>query len=193
MKEDVLEQIVDDYLQYKGYLTRHNLKFKPTKESIGYSVQHDCVHSDVDVIGFNPKLKGPDRVWVVSCKSWQSGFGVKNAIKHIESKRMISRRGPEKIYRELLVPRWTEAFLKAIKDVTGESEFTYVWAVTAIRDDRALWESYEPFKRALKGNPIRMICLSDILRDIYEDQGTTMASSEMGRLLQLIKASGWKN
>jgi hypothetical protein len=29
MKEDVLEQIVDDYLQFKGYFTTHNVRFKP--------------------------------------------------------------------------------------------------------------------------------------------------------------------
>jgi len=26
MKEDVLEQIVDDYLQFKGYFTTHNVR-----------------------------------------------------------------------------------------------------------------------------------------------------------------------
>ena len=29
MKEDILEQIVDDYLQFKGYFTTHNVRFKP--------------------------------------------------------------------------------------------------------------------------------------------------------------------
>ncbi len=29
MKEDILEQLVDDYLQMRGYFTRHNVKFKP--------------------------------------------------------------------------------------------------------------------------------------------------------------------
>jgi hypothetical protein len=29
VKEDVLEQIVDDYLQAQGYFTRHNIKFRP--------------------------------------------------------------------------------------------------------------------------------------------------------------------
>ncbi len=193
MKEDVLEQIVDDYLQYKGYLTRHNIKFKPAKESVGYISQKDSVHSDVDVIGLNPKLKGPDRVWAVSCKSWQSGFAVANAIKHIESKKIISGKSAEQWYRELLVPKWTQAFLKAVKDITGESEFTYVLAVTSIKGDKALWENYELFRQNLKGNPVRMICLSDMLREIYEHQDTTMASSEVGRLLQLIKAAGWKS
>lgn len=29
MKEDILEQMVDEYLQHKGYFTRHNIKFRP--------------------------------------------------------------------------------------------------------------------------------------------------------------------
>ena len=29
MKEDILEQIADDYLQFKGCFTTHNVRFKP--------------------------------------------------------------------------------------------------------------------------------------------------------------------
>jgi hypothetical protein len=29
VKEDVLEQIVDDYLQFQGYFTTHNVRFRP--------------------------------------------------------------------------------------------------------------------------------------------------------------------
>jgi hypothetical protein len=32
MKEDVLEQIVDDYLQFKGGFTTHNVRFKPSPD-----------------------------------------------------------------------------------------------------------------------------------------------------------------
>ena len=32
MKEDVLEQIVDDYLQMQGYLTTHNVWFNRPKD-----------------------------------------------------------------------------------------------------------------------------------------------------------------
>jgi hypothetical protein len=31
VKKDVLEQIVDDYLQLKGYFTTHNVRFGPRK------------------------------------------------------------------------------------------------------------------------------------------------------------------
>jgi hypothetical protein len=32
VKEDVLEQIVDDYLQFEGYFTIHNVRFRPRPE-----------------------------------------------------------------------------------------------------------------------------------------------------------------
>jgi hypothetical protein len=50
MKEDILEQLVDDYLQHKGYFTRHNIKFKPSKDSIDFDIQKDSVHSDIDIM-----------------------------------------------------------------------------------------------------------------------------------------------
>ncbi|ODV43792.1 hypothetical protein AWV79_14215 [Cupriavidus sp. UYMMa02A] len=74
MKEDILEQMVDEYLQHDGYFTRHNLKFKPPKDHADYDMRADSVHSDIDVIGINPLRAGPERVVVVSCKSWQQGF-----------------------------------------------------------------------------------------------------------------------
>lgn len=29
MKEDILEQLVDDYLKFNGFFTAHNVKFQP--------------------------------------------------------------------------------------------------------------------------------------------------------------------
>ena len=84
MKEDILEQLVDDYLQAKGYFTRHNVKFKPSSIADGYDAKKDRVDSDIDVVGFNPLCEGPDRVWVVSCKSWQTGFNPTQWITYIE-------------------------------------------------------------------------------------------------------------
>lgn len=36
MKEDVLEQIVDDYLQFNGYFTTHNVRFRPSSKHPEY-------------------------------------------------------------------------------------------------------------------------------------------------------------
>jgi hypothetical protein len=73
MKEDVLEQIVDDYLQMQGYFTTHNVRFTPPKDQ-HYVPQVESVPSDIDVVGLHPLHTGASRVMVVSCKSWQSGF-----------------------------------------------------------------------------------------------------------------------
>jgi hypothetical protein len=36
MKEDVLEQVVDDYLKFNGYFTTHNVAFRPCPERNDY-------------------------------------------------------------------------------------------------------------------------------------------------------------
>src|SRR4051812_35976634 len=74
MKEDVLEQVVDDYLKFKGYFTIHNVGFRPRANHPDYVAAQDSVRSDVDVVGYHPRRSGLDRVMVVSCKAWQSGF-----------------------------------------------------------------------------------------------------------------------
>ena len=78
MKEDVLEQIVDDYLKSKGFFTVHNVRFGHREEDDGYNAEQDNQPSDIDVLGFHPKEIPPGNVWVVSCKSWQPGLDVKN-------------------------------------------------------------------------------------------------------------------
>ena len=63
MKEDILEQLVDDYLKAVGFFTIHNVKFKPSPTDPDYVAKDDCVASDIDVIGYHPLKQGPDRVW----------------------------------------------------------------------------------------------------------------------------------
>jgi hypothetical protein len=40
-------------------------------------------------------------------------------------------------------------------------------------------------------NPIRIWTLADMMSELFPILGTTVASSQFGRTLQLIKASGW--
>ena len=83
-KEDILEQIVEEYLVHKGYFVQHNLKFLPRKDHPDFVSNQDSNHSDIDVIGFHPTLKGDRKVVAVSCKSWQSGFNPASEIDAIE-------------------------------------------------------------------------------------------------------------
>ena len=74
------------------YFTKHNLKFRPAKETKGYDSKKDSNHSDIDVIGIHPIKEGPEKVWVVSCKSWQAGFDAARELAAIENGKVRSGR-----------------------------------------------------------------------------------------------------
>ncbi|MGV8934178.1 MAG: hypothetical protein ACOH1I_06125 [Gallionellaceae bacterium] len=191
-KEDILEQLVEEFLIHKGYFVRHNVKFLPKKDHPEFISNQDSNHSDIDVVGYNPKLSGADRVWVVSCKSWQGGFSPERELQNILQNRVVRGREAWKSFRELVMPKWTEAFVSAVEAATGQDEFTYVLAVTKVIGEKSIWESNLEFKRALNGNPIRVIELKEMLNTIYPALGTTLAGTEVGRMLQLFKATGIK-
>lgn len=192
MKEDILEQLVDDYLKFNGFFTAHNIKFLPASDAPDYVKKDDCVASDVDVIGYHPMRTGVDRVWVVSCKSWQAGFDPRERIASIGANKMVSGREAWRSFRELVKKKWADGLIGAVEALTGSAEFTYVTAVTKLRGDAGIWQEHAPFRDNLRGNPIRILTLQDMLSDLYKHMNTTVASSEVGRLLQVIKASGWK-
>lgn len=190
MKEDILEQLVDDYLQLNGYFTRHNIKFRPRKDHPAYFSQDDSVASDIDIIGFHPRRQGTDRVWVVSCKSWQVGFNVRSRLTELEQNKRRSGRESWRGFRELMKPKWSEAFCDTIERETGSRKFTYITAVTRFSGDRAAWENYPAFRTALGGNPVKLISLSEMLKAVMSLITTTVAGSHFGRTIQLLKASG---
>jgi hypothetical protein len=191
MKEDILEQLVDDYLLAKGYFTRHNVKFKPRTDHPEFLSKDDSNHSDIDVLGFHPGLDGADRVIAVSCKSWQGGFDISAGLRDLSTNRRVSGKEAWKRFRELVRPKWSEAFVAAIERETGSSSFTYVTAVTVLKGDRSLWVNDSRFQEAMRGNPIQIWTLAEMITELFPMLGTTLASSQFGRTLQLIKASGW--
>lgn len=189
-KEDILEQLVEEFLLHKGYFVRHNVKFLPRRDHPDFVSNKDSNHSDIDVIGYHPTLSGTDRVWVVSCKSWQGGFSPEAELQNLRENRTVRGRDAWKSFRELVVPKWSEAFVAAVEAATGQREFTYVLAVTKVVGERAAWESNQDFIRALNGNPIHVIDLRTMLGAIYPALSTTLAGTELGRMLQLFKATG---
>ena len=191
MKEDILEQLVDEYLQHEGYFTRHNIKFKPSKNHPDYDPKLDSGHSDIDVVGIDPRRSGPDRVIAVSCKSWQGGFRPKYWIKAIKENKRVHGREAWKGFRELTRKKWAEAFIDEVTEISGSSEFIYYTAVTTLKGDKSAWENHTPFQDTLKGNQVKILTVSDILDDLLPSIGNTLASSEIGRLLQLLQSSGW--
>lgn len=189
-KEDILEQIVEEYLVHKGYFVQHNLKFLPRKNHPDFVLNQDSNHSDIDVIGYHPILEGDRKVVVVSCKSWQSGFNPASEIDAIENDKVRRGRMAWQAFRELTVPKWSEAFVSAIRDATGTDRFTYATAVTRLIGHKAVWENHQPFSDAIGGNPVTILTFREMVTEIQQELTTTLASTEVGRMLQLFQAAG---
>lgn len=190
MKEDVLEQIVDDYLQMEGYFTTHNVRFKPTQHQEGYESKLDSVPSDVDVVGYHPTLTGPDKVVVVSCKAWQTGFHADRILAQLRGEAPNPKRPRWLSFRELWSPKWAAAFIGEIEKLTGTDRFTYYLAVTRVVGDTAAWGNDPTIQQNLRGNPLIFLPLETMWARVVTTVTTTPAASEMGRLAQLLKAAG---
>jgi hypothetical protein len=189
-KEDILEQIVEEYLIHKGYFVQHNIKFLPRKDHPEFVSNQDSNHSDIDVIGFHPLLQGHSRVVVVSCKSWQSGFNPAAEIRAIEGEKKRRGRKSWQSFRELTTEKWSDGFLSAVRNATGESQFTYMLAVAKVVGDPSSWENYQPFLKAIDGNPIQILTFQEMVSEIRGKLTTTLASTEVGRMLQMFLAAG---
>jgi hypothetical protein len=124
-------------------------------------------------------------VWVVSYKSWQEGFDSTAFLRDLMAER--GRAGG--FVRELWTPKWSAAFRETIADITGSTEFTYHLAVTRLRGDADVWAEQPRIRENLGGNPFHFLTLETMWRTIVEETKTTMASSEIGRLAQLLKAA----
>jgi len=189
MKEDILEQLADDYLQAQGYFTRHNIKYRPDARRKDFIAKKDSVPSDIDVLGFNPTKRGYDKVIVVSCKSWQDGFNIDEKIEQLTNKEdPVWKR-----FRELTMTKWSQAFCNKVHELTGTHKFTYATVVTLLKGQGKpiTWEQHKPFKKALNDNKIKILTLNHIIKKLSENKAKTPAGSDIGRLLQLMRASGY--
>jgi hypothetical protein len=190
MKEDVLEQVVDDYLKFKGYFTTHNIGFRPRLDHPEYVAVDDSVRSDVDVVGYHPRKTGLDRVVVVSCKAWQAGFDATAKLAELRGEKKNPKRATWRHFRELWVPKWSEAFCESIFELTGERSFVYRVAVTRLRGDAGAWATDPTIAANLDGCDVGFLPLEDMWATMLAELTTTPASSEIGRLAQLLKAAG---
>ncbi len=190
MKEDVLEQIVEDYLQFLGYFTTHNVRFRPKLEHPEYVSSQDSVHSDVDIVGYHPMKRGVNQVVVVSCKAWQAGFDATAKLAELHGERPNPKRATWHHFRELWVPKWSEAFLSRIESLTGISVFSYRIAVTRLKGDSKAWSLDATIKANLPECDIGFLTLEEMWGTMLAQLTTTPASSEIGRLAQLLQAAG---
>lgn len=190
-KEDILEQIVEEYLTHQGYFVRHNVKFLPSVKHPDFVTDQDSNHSDIDVLALHPGKSGHERVPAVSCKSWQSGFNPAAELSAIRDNKVIRGRLAWKGFRELVSPKWSEGFRETVLRETGSADFTYVMAVARLKGDASIWEQDGKFAEAMSGNPIRILTFRQMIDAISPGLTTTVASTEVGRLLQLFRAAGY--
>lgn len=189
MKEDILEQLVDDYLMHQGYFTQHNIRYRPSKDDPGYDARTDSNRSDIDILALHPTKRGTAKVVTVTCKSWIRGFNPASKAREVLENRRVRLR-----FRELAIPKWSEAFRAIIRERTGSAKFEYWTAVTKLTNPEArkLWEENERFKKAIGGNPIRLLTLAEVLTDLWDAIEKTPAPSDIGRALRLMKFADWR-
>lgn len=158
----------------------------------GAEIEHEgdeCVELLVSE-GHHPTLTGDSKIVAVSCKSWQSGFNLASAIAASEKDKLRRGRKAWQTFRELTVQKWSEAFTRAIHDATGTDRFTYILAIAKLSGDNAMWESYEAFSDALGGNPLTILTFPKMVTEIQSELTTTLAATEVGRMLQLFHTAG---
>lgn len=192
MKEDILEQIAEGWLLSRGYFVQHNLKFRPRKSHPDFVTSLDSVPSDIDVLGFHPLKDGPERVVAITCKSYQQGFHPAAFLGALQNNKNIGGRPAWKSFRELVKPKWSEAFIDTVFDATGTREFTYTLAVTRLTGTRYMWEDIKPYSEAMNGNPIKLITLEEMIKSVMDQMTSTPASTDVMRILQLMKAADLK-
>lgn len=209
MKEDMLEQLVEDwFVAQPGFFVKHNVRFRPDEHHSNYVSKMDSVHSDIDILAINTSGKGSERVHVVTCKSWQGGFHPKRWKLDLEEEAAYHERSLKfkprerwKYFRELVSDKWMDAFLKTIESETGQRDFTYKIAVTKLNgtdQDRRNFQASEILKARFVAKDakirIEILPLAELIAKYTErleaKNTTSLEATDVGRLLQLIHAAG---
>ncbi|MCA6471871.1 MAG: hypothetical protein IM591_15975 [Chitinophagaceae bacterium] len=203
MTEDILEQLVDNYYKRdKGTFSKHNVKYRPNISDMDSKIKKKySVHSDIDVLCVN-QIK--QEAYAISCKSWQSGFDCKFYLEKLsnEKEKFKKMHGRElwKNLREITDPIWSKAFRERIEDECRVKSYTYVVAVTKLKNQqfREAFEKCREFNKILSDNgkfkiKIKFLTLREIVDAIWaEEHNTAVESSEIARLIQLLKAANIK-
>ena len=214
MKEDILEQIAEDFYSKKvGCFTKHNIKFRPSKKEPTYIAKYDSVHSDIDLIIIDTNKR--NKIITVSCKSWQGGFDIlnfKNALEGALNKqpnKTIGKRDGWCAFRELCIHRWTNSFLKILRNElnvvdTQEIKLEYVILCTKITrgslKDKSDFENSEAIKKYFKRKKVNMKLkvitidetIAEILKIMNEKDTPYVENTHLSRTLQLMIASGMR-
>ncbi|MBX3163211.1 MAG: hypothetical protein KF900_01915 [Bacteroidetes bacterium] len=209
MKEDVLEQIIEDWLlSQSGTFTKHNVKYRPSKTELDYNSKADSSHSDIDVLAVHLNESGKKRVSVVSCKSWQQGFNPMSwhdALINNPSDKKFANKKVWKSFRELVIPKWSNAFREKIYEETQSYDFTYYIAIAKLSGGKeaevykSVFETEKSFLSLLKKNTnskveIKIITVNELLDEFFnKPNSTTLEATLVGRFMQVLKASNFFN
>jgi hypothetical protein len=127
---------------------------------------------------------------VVSCKAWQAGFDATAKLAELRGEKRNPKRETWRHFRELWIPKWSDAFRARISELTGEANFAYRIAVTRLRGDAAAWAADSTIARNLAGCTVGFLPLEQMWAVMLRELTTRPAPSEIGRLAQLLKAAG---
>ena len=125
----------------------------------------------------------------MTCKSWQGGFHAERLLDQLRGKRKNPKRETWRHFRELWVPKWSEAFRKEIELRSGAKTFTYKIAVTRLIGDSSGWSSDETIAANLPNCKIGFLEMEEMWKTILGKLTERPAASELGRLAQLLKAA----
>ena len=193
MTEDVLEQVVDDWLRRQGYFTRTNVRFGPRKGDTAFVAREHNQQSDIDVLAVRPVARGPKRVVAVSCKAMQEGFAPNTWLTQAEHGKVYRGKDARKHLRELWDPVWAASLRNRVRELCGTSRFTYVLAVTWLgrggSADTSGWTEHAKVGPNLAGNPAEVWTFDRLWDDLTTDVRASIEPSHVGRLAQLLKAS----
>ena len=126
----------------------------------------------------------------MSCIARQDGFDATAKLAELRGEKKNPKRATEKHFRELWIPKWSEAFRARIKDLTGTDRFAYRIAVTRLKGDPKPWSSDATMRDNLPGCSIGFLTLEEMWATMLAELTKTPAGSEIGRLAQLLKAAG---
>lgn len=216
MKEDILEQIAEDYfLSQPGFFTKCNLKFRPDTHKKWYNPKTDSVHSDIDVVAINAQKL--NSIKVVNCKSWQSGLNFKkfqHTIKETISSGAIKTIGKRDFwnhFRELCSQKWTDGFITTLRNELNNQgniiiDYTILCTKLANRSNINLKQQILELEKSLRSYyrnidnkvdfnfNIKTIdtYVNFVLDKINKNITTAVENTHLSRTLQLLLASNHK-
>ncbi|MBB5986042.1 hypothetical protein [Sphingobium lignivorans] len=183
------EELVRAALNAQGYLTFENAAYRlhGNAKSLAGQDNPQLTASDIDLIGFAPRKKGPQRVLAINCKGSREGLRLPADAERISGRTRAPVAGcvPETGFRELCQPDWAIAFKDCIYRWTGERSFMHVMAVRSYTGEKRLWSCHPPFQQMLTEH-LDIWDLDHIVRKIHEGRERLHVSNSVLKLVDLL-------